>query len=93
MGLANKLGFVRDRLMESYFWTIGIVWEPQFNNCRKGLTKVAALITTIDDVYDVYGSLEELEMFTDIVQRFVPQQNQFLFHHFFELFLNKIPLT
>ncbi|KAL7250341.1 hypothetical protein ACSBR1_012360 [Camellia fascicularis] len=69
MGLANKLSFARDRLMECFFWTVGMGFEPQFSSCRKGLTKVASLITTIDDVYDVYGSLDELELFTAAVER------------------------
>ncbi|KAJ9170123.1 hypothetical protein P3X46_018254 [Hevea brasiliensis] len=69
LGISNKLEFCRDRLMECFFWTVGMVFEPEFSSCRKGLTKVTSFITTIDDVYDVYGTLEELELFTHAVER------------------------
>ncbi|TXG55305.1 hypothetical protein EZV62_020561 [Acer yangbiense] len=67
--LARKLNFARDRLMECFFWAVGMVPNPQFNKCRQELTKVAALITAIDDIYDVYATLDELECFTNAVQR------------------------
>ena len=57
--------------MENFFWTVGVIFQPQFGYCRRMSTKVNALITTIDDVYDVYGTLDELELFTDVVERFV----------------------
>ena len=56
--------------MECFFWTVGMVFEPQYYSCRVGLTKVGALITVIDDIYDVFGSLNELKIFTDAVKRF-----------------------
>ncbi|KAJ0534584.1 putative (E)-beta-ocimene synthase [Helianthus annuus] len=70
MGLAHKLGFVRDRLMECFFCAVGMVFEPQYRSCRVGITKAYTLVTVIDDIYDIYGSLDELEMFTDAVKRF-----------------------
>ncbi|KAE9448209.1 hypothetical protein C3L33_19901, partial [Rhododendron williamsianum] len=70
IGLAKKLGFARDRLMENFLWTIGINFKPQFSNLRRNITIVNALITIIDDVYDVYGTLNhELEIFTNAIER------------------------
>uniref|UniRef100_A0A9I9DTB3 Terpene synthase 10-like n=1 Tax=Cucumis melo TaxID=3656 RepID=A0A9I9DTB3_CUCME len=68
-GLGEKLSFARDRLMENFFWTVGVGFEPELSYFRRMTTKVNALITTIDDVYDVYGSLDELELFTSAVER------------------------
>ncbi|XP_065875355.1 terpene synthase 10-like [Euphorbia lathyris] len=67
--LAEKLSFTRDRLVENFLWAVGESYEPRFGYCRRMCTKINALITTIDDIYDVYGTLEELELFTDAVQR------------------------
>ncbi|KAL4563583.1 hypothetical protein LXL04_027626 [Taraxacum kok-saghyz] len=65
----KNLSFARDRLVENFLWTIGVNYLPHFSAERKTLTKVNALITTIDDVYDVYGALDELQQFTDVVSR------------------------
>ncbi|XP_030935583.1 myrcene synthase, chloroplastic-like [Quercus lobata] len=68
-GLAGNLSFVRDRLLECFLWSVGFIFQPQFGNCRRMSTKCNALITTIDDIYDVYGTLDELERFTDAIER------------------------
>ncbi|XP_031499347.1 myrcene synthase, chloroplastic-like [Nymphaea colorata] len=67
--LATNLKFARDRLMDNYLWAVGVIFNPPFSVCRKGLTKVACLITAIDDVYDVYGTLDELELFSEVVEK------------------------
>lgn len=69
MGLANKLNFARDRVMESFFWSVGMVFEPEFSTCRVGLAKVVMLITVLDDIFDVYGSQEELQQFTEAIEK------------------------
>lgn len=67
----QKMTFARDRLVEHHFWCNGIVSDPEYSDFRIMTTKVISLVTIIDDMYDVYGSLDELELFTDFVERFV----------------------
>lgn len=57
--------------MQSFVWSVGICPEPQFGYCRMELAKQIQIISAIDDIYDVYGTLDELELFTDTIQRFV----------------------
>ena len=68
-GLGEQLSFARNRLVENYIWTVGTNFDPDLGNVRRVLTKVNSLITTIDDVYDAYGTLEELELFTKAIDR------------------------
>ncbi|NP_001310631.1 terpene synthase 10 [Ricinus communis] len=68
-GLGEKLSFARDRLMENFLWTVGVNFPPQFGYFRRISTKVNSLITVIDDIYDVYGTLDELQLFTNAVER------------------------
>ncbi|KAA8515446.1 hypothetical protein F0562_018943 [Nyssa sinensis] len=76
LGLVENLSFTRDRLVESYLWAVGVAFEPNHNSFRKWLTKAINLVITIDDVYDVYGSLEELECFTNAVDRWDSEEIQ-----------------
>lgn len=70
LGLSKKLSFARDRLVESFLWCIGLAYEPQLDFCRTYLTKIGNLIFIIDDIYDIYGSIDELELFTSAVERY-----------------------
>ncbi|CAN8314916.1 unnamed protein product [Cochlearia groenlandica] len=67
-GLSNQLHFARDRIVENYYWTVGQIQEHQFSYVRRIMTKINALITTIDDIYDVYGTLDELQQFSNMVE-------------------------
>ncbi|XWS44791.1 hypothetical protein CRYUN_Cryun15aG0078700 [Craigia yunnanensis] len=69
LGLAERLSFARDRLMENFLWSVGMMFGPQFGKSRINQTKINALVTVVDDVYNVYGTLDELELFTDAVER------------------------
>ena len=70
LGLVDKdLSFSRDRLVENYLFAMGFASEPKFAFYRMILTQVHCLITAIDDIFDVYGTLDELELFTAAVDR------------------------
>ncbi|XP_057459035.1 terpene synthase 10-like [Lotus japonicus] len=67
VGLGEKCSFARDRLVENYVWTVGANSHPDLEYYRKSMTKINSLITIIDDIYDVYGTFEELKLFTEVI--------------------------
>ena len=70
LGFATKLPFARDRLVEGYFWIVGVYFEPQYLWAIRILTKIIVMTTVIDDIYDAYGTLEEIKHFTEAIERF-----------------------
>nr|UZT70950.1 terpene synthase 5 [Paeonia delavayi] len=69
LDFATKLPFARDRVVECYFWILGVYFEPQYYLARRILTKVIAMTSIIDDIYDVYATIDELQLFTEAVNR------------------------
>ncbi|RWR88333.1 trans-ocimene synthase [Cinnamomum micranthum f. kanehirae] len=69
---AKKLEFSKDQLVKNYLWAMGIAWVPKFSKYRKWLTKPISILMVIDDIYDVYGSVDELELFKEAVKRWFP---------------------
>ncbi|KAK0579317.1 hypothetical protein LWI29_024485 [Acer saccharum] len=78
LGLVGKLNFARDRVVESFMIGLGLVSDPKQSSYRKWFAKAIALVIVIDDIYDVYGSLEELQHFTDAVDRWDSNEIQHL---------------
>ncbi|KAH0458075.1 hypothetical protein IEQ34_013390 [Dendrobium chrysotoxum] len=68
LGLFKDLPFVRDRIVESYFWMLTPYYEHYYSHARVIMTKLMALVVATDDIYDIYGTLEELELFTDAIE-------------------------
>uniref|UniRef100_M1BR35 Sesquiterpene synthase 2 n=1 Tax=Solanum tuberosum TaxID=4113 RepID=M1BR35_SOLTU len=69
LDFANKYPYARDRLVECYFWILGVYFEPKYSRARKMLTKVFKLISIIDDTFDAYATFDELVTFTDAIER------------------------
>ncbi|KAK1289127.1 (-)-germacrene D synthase [Acorus calamus] len=68
-GLAQKLSFARDRVVECYVWALGTYHEPKYSRGRIISAKVSTLTALLDDTYDSYGTFEELQPFNDMIQR------------------------
>ncbi|KAG5601061.1 hypothetical protein H5410_032431 [Solanum commersonii] len=69
LDFANKLSYIRNKLVECYFWILEMYFEPNYNCARTMMTKVLKMSSIIDDTYDAYGTLNELAPFTDAIQR------------------------
>ncbi|PRQ20470.1 putative lyase [Rosa chinensis] len=69
LDFVNKLPFARDRLVESYYWALGVYFEPEYCFGRMTMCKIVAIIVVLDDVYDVHGTHKELELFIEAVER------------------------
>nr|WBU86601.1 terpene synthase [Alisma plantago-aquatica subsp. orientale] len=59
IGFKGNIQFFRDRIVECWIWAIGIAsHEPKSSYCREHLTKLTALIALLDDLYDIYGTMD-----------------------------------
>ncbi|KAI7754151.1 hypothetical protein M8C21_019344 [Ambrosia artemisiifolia] len=68
LDVPNNLPYARDRMVECYFWALGVYFEPKYSHARIFLTKVISMATILDDTYDVYATYEELKIFTEAIQ-------------------------
>jgi hypothetical protein len=57
--------------VESCFWALAIYFEPQYCQARKMMTKLVVTAAVIDDTYDAYGTIDELELFTEAIEKLV----------------------
>nr|WBO38679.1 terpene synthase 8 [Aquilaria agallochum] len=68
MDIKWKFPFARHRIVECYFWILGIYFEPHRALGREITTKAIALTSILDDIYDAYGTPEELELLTTAIE-------------------------
>ncbi|KAL3323727.1 hypothetical protein AABB24_038069 [Solanum stoloniferum] len=69
LDFVTTLPYARDRVVECYFWTLGVYFEPQYSQARVMLAKTIAIISIVDDTFDSYGIVKELNTYTDAIQR------------------------
>ncbi|KAK5786670.1 hypothetical protein PVK06_041310 [Gossypium arboreum] len=69
LDVATNFPFARDRMVECYLWILGVYFEPHYPVAKTFMTKLISLTSILDDIYDAYGTKEELELLIEAIQR------------------------
>ncbi|KAJ0248666.1 Alpha-humulene/(-)-(E)-beta-caryophyllene synthase [Hirschfeldia incana] len=72
MKIKSKVTYTRHRIAEAYLWSLGGYFEPQYSQARVRTAIALIIFTILDDTYDAYGTMEELEIFTDAMEKWLP---------------------
>ncbi|KAG8371181.1 hypothetical protein BUALT_Bualt13G0060300 [Buddleja alternifolia] len=90
--IISKLPYMRDRVMECYFWMVGIHFEPEYSFSRTAATKALVRGVVLNDTYGNYATLEELKLFTESLQRWdikeidrLPDYMKFAYHFLYSI--------
>jgi hypothetical protein len=70
LGLAKELKFARNQPLKWYTCSMVCLTDPELSDERLELTKPISLVYIIDDIFDVYGTLEELTLFTEAIKKY-----------------------
>ncbi|KAJ1276171.1 hypothetical protein BS78_05G193600 [Paspalum vaginatum] len=64
-----KLDYVRDHVVECYFWSYSCLYEEEYARSRIVLTKLLMLTSLLDDTYDEHATLEECRVLSKAIER------------------------
>nr|AMB57286.1 plastid terpene synthase [Osmanthus fragrans] len=67
LGLAQEFKQARNQPLKWYTWSMASLSDPSMSEQRLELTKSITFIYIIDDIFDLYGTPEELTVFTRAV--------------------------
>lgn len=67
-----QVTFARHRHVEYYTLAACIANDPKHSAFRLGFAKICHMITVLDDIYDTFGTMEELELLTAAFKRWEP---------------------
>nr|WCC60121.1 terpene synthase [Pityopsis ruthii] len=76
LGLGQELTRARDQPLKWYLWSMAALTNPNLSWQRVFLTKTISLIYIMDDIFDVYGTIEELTLFTEAINRWDIKTNE-----------------
>jgi len=65
-----KLPYMRDRIVETYFPTLGLYFEPRFSLGRIIIAKMIIIVVSLNDVCDSYATYPEAKSLIDSLQTY-----------------------
>nr|GMC83781.1 (3S,6E)-nerolidol synthase 1-like [Ipomoea batatas] len=69
LGLSEELKLARNQPLKWYIWSVAMATNPTLSRQRIEITKPTSLVYIVDDIFDVYGTLDELILFTEAINR------------------------
>nr|GMC89883.1 (3S,6E)-nerolidol synthase 1-like [Ipomoea batatas] len=67
--LSKELKLARKQPLKWYIWSMATVTDPCMSKQRIELTKPISLVYIVDDIFDVHGTIDELTLFTEAINR------------------------
>uniref|UniRef100_A0ACD5VN18 Uncharacterized protein n=1 Tax=Avena sativa TaxID=4498 RepID=A0ACD5VN18_AVESA len=64
-----NLKYSRDRMVEIYFWSCGMIPEEELSRARMMFAKAFGIVSILDDTYDVHATAEECRSLIEAMQR------------------------
>ncbi|XVF46928.1 hypothetical protein PTKIN_Ptkin03bG0067600 [Pterospermum kingtungense] len=68
--ISSKFPHGRQRIVESFFIAVELLFEPRFALARNVMSKWYVALASVDDAYDAYGFFEEVRHLTKAIERF-----------------------
>ncbi|XP_031128739.1 (3S,6E)-nerolidol synthase 1-like [Ipomoea triloba] len=69
LGVSEELKLARNQPLKWYIWSMAVVKDPCLSKQRIEITKPISLVYLVDDIFDIYGTLDELILFTEVINR------------------------
>jgi len=72
LGLAQEIPATRDQILKWYMFPMTILQGQSFSRYRIEITKIIAIVSIVDDIFDVVATQEELSRFTEAIKMWDP---------------------
>lgn len=69
LDVESKLPQFRSRVVEGCVWAVATAFEPRYALARIMYMKILLALSLSDDLYDAYGTMDELNSYTKAIER------------------------